>query len=113
MPGHPRHPSAGIKQDALRRCFEFGEDVEYVSRAIGYNRVSIYKWRRSYLEKGGAGLMSARRKIQREPLVSTQISELPAPTDVVRLQNQMDKLQMEVAILHETIHVLKKTQALI
>lgn len=49
--------------------------------------------------------MSARKKIQRESLVSRQITELPASTDVARLQNQMDKLQMEVDILHETIHV--------
>lgn len=56
--------------------------------------------------------MSARKKIQRELLVSRQISELPAPTDVARLQSQIDKLQNKVNILHETIHVLKKTQAL-
>lgn len=60
------------------------------------------------MEEGGVGLMSARKKIQREPLVSRQISELPAPTDVARLQNQM-----KVDIRHEAIHVSKKTQALI
>lgn len=29
LPGHPHHPSAEIKMDALHRCFELGEDLEY------------------------------------------------------------------------------------
>lgn len=37
MPRHPHHPSAGIKPDALRRCFELGEDAEYVSKEIEYS----------------------------------------------------------------------------
>lgn len=41
-PGHPRHPSAEFKYEVLHRCFELGEDVEYVSREIGYSRMSIY-----------------------------------------------------------------------
>lgn len=53
-------------------------------------------------------LMSVRKKIQREPLVSRQISELPTSTDVARLQNQMDKLQMEIDVLHKTTYVLKE-----
>ena len=38
-PGHPRHPSAEFKYEVLRRCFELGEDVDYVSREIGYSRM--------------------------------------------------------------------------
>ena len=56
-PGHPRHPSAEFKYEVLRRCFELGEDVEYVSREIGYSRMSIYVWRRKYLKYGMIGLM--------------------------------------------------------
>ena len=48
---HPRYPSAQVKLDILHRCFEIGEDVEYVSIETGYSRVSIYEWRRQYLEK--------------------------------------------------------------
>ena len=44
-PEHPRHPSAEFKYEVLRRCFKLGEDVEYVSREIGYSRMSIYVWR--------------------------------------------------------------------
>lgn len=33
------------------RCFELGEDVEYVSRDIEYNRTSIYAWRRKYQKR--------------------------------------------------------------
>lgn len=108
IPGHPRHPSAEIKMDALHRCFEVGEDVEYVSRNIGYSRASIYNWRRLYLEKGAAGLMSSKKTIQREALISKQIPELPPPAAAVEFQKQIDKLQMEVDILKETINVLKK-----
>ena len=41
MPGHPRHPPAELKFEAIHRCFDLGEDVEYVSREIGYSRMSI------------------------------------------------------------------------
>lgn len=42
-PDHPRHPSAEFKYEVLRRCFELGEDAEYVSREMGYSRMSIYR----------------------------------------------------------------------
>ena len=38
--GHPRHPSAEFKYEVIHRCIELGEDVEYVSREIGYSRCS-------------------------------------------------------------------------
>ena len=41
-PGYPRYPSAEFKYEVLHRCFELSEDVEYVSREIGYSRMSIY-----------------------------------------------------------------------
>ena len=34
---HARHPSAEQKLVILHRCFEIGEDVEYVSRETGYS----------------------------------------------------------------------------
>ena len=37
-------PSAESKYEVLRRSFELGEDVEYVSREIGYSRMIIYIW---------------------------------------------------------------------
>ena len=36
-------PSAESKYEVLRRCFELGEDVEYVSKEIGYSRMIIYR----------------------------------------------------------------------
>ena len=36
----PGHPSAEFKYEVIHRCFELGEDVEYVSREIGYSRCS-------------------------------------------------------------------------
>lgn len=38
-PKHSRHPSAELKYTAIQHCFEQGEDVEYVSREIGYSRI--------------------------------------------------------------------------
>lgn len=105
---HPRHPSADVKMDALRRCFELGEDVEYVSRDIGYSRASIYIWRRLYLEKGAAILMPSKKNIPRAPLVFKQSSEPSTPESAASLQKQINNLQLEVDVLKETIHVLKK-----
>ena len=67
-PRHPRHHYAEFKYEAIHHCFELGEDVEYVSREIGYSRVSMYNWRRKYPEYGMVGLMVKRNSIPREPL---------------------------------------------
>ena len=48
---HPRNPSAKVKQDALHRCFKFGESIKSVSEEIGYTRASIYIWRKKYLRR--------------------------------------------------------------
>ena len=105
-PDHPRHPSAEFKYEVLRRCFEQGEDVEYVSREIGYSRMSIYAWRRKYLKFGMVGLMAKRKSIPRKPLpqedTNSQSEEMQA------LREQVQNLQFEVDVLKETIAVLKK-----
>ena len=108
-PDHPRHPSAEFKYEVLRRCFELGEDVEYVSREIGYSRMSIYVWRRNYLKYGMVGLMAKRKSIPREPLLQNHTSSQVEELEVLRAQVQ--DLQFEVDVLKETIAVLKKTQA--
>ena len=51
-PEHPRNPPLDIKLDAIKRCFEHGESIKYVSKDIGYSRASIYQWRKQYLKKG-------------------------------------------------------------
>lgn len=105
-PGHPRHPSAELKYEAIHRCFELGEDVEYVSREIGYSRMSIYAWRRKYLKYGMVGLMAKRKSIPREPL--PQDHALPESEELEKLRTQLKELQFEVDVLKETIAVLKK-----
>ena len=35
---HPRNPPIKTKRDAIKRCFELGESVKYVSEDIGYSR---------------------------------------------------------------------------
>ena len=63
---HPRYPDTKLKLEAIKRCFSLGENVEYVSREIGYSRMSIYKWYRQYKEYGVPGLMSSKKQIKRE-----------------------------------------------
>ena len=105
-PGHPRHPSAEFKYEVLRRCFELGEDVEYVSREIGYSRMSIYAWRRKYLKYGMVGLMAKRKSIPRAPML--QDHALPESEELEKLRTQLQELQFEVDVMKETIAVLKK-----
>ena len=64
-PNHPRIPDTSLKLEAIKRCFSLGEGVEYVSRDIGYSRVSIYSWYRKYKKFGVAGLMSSKKQIKR------------------------------------------------
>ena len=68
-PEHPRHPSAELKYAAIQRCFEQGDDVEYVSREIGYSRMSVYAWRRKYLKYG---IVFDRNYEKREPDAQTE-----------------------------------------
>ena len=103
---HPRHPSAEFKYEVLHRCFELGEDVEYVSREIGYSRMSIYTWRRKYLKYGMVGLMAKRKSIPRKPLPPDALR--PQSEEMHALQKQVQHLQFEVNVLKETIAVLKK-----
>ena len=105
-PEHPRHPSAEFKYEVLRRCFELGEDVEYVSREIGYSRMSIYVWRRKYRKYGMVGLMAKRKSIPREPLPQNDI--LLQSEEMEALRAQIQNLQFEVDVLKETIAILKK-----
>ena len=107
---HPRHPSVETKMNILHRCFELGEDIEYVSREAGYSRASIYKWRRICKEKGGIALMSSKKQIPRDPLISEKPLLSAELKKAMALQEQVNKLQLEVDILKETINILKKDQ---
>ena len=105
-PEHPRYPSAELKFEVIHRCFELGEDVEYVSREIGYSRMSIYAWRRKYLKHGMVGLMAKKKSIPRQPLHQTALA--PQSEELEALRAQLTELQLEVDVLKETIEVLKK-----
>lgn len=108
-PDHPRHPSAELKYEVLRRYFELGEDVEYVSREIGYSRMSIYAWRRKYLKYGIIGFMAKRKSIPRKSLPEGDTR--PQSEEMQALREQVQHLQFEVYVLKEILAVLKKTQA--
>ncbi len=103
---HPRHPSAQQKLDILYRCFEIGEDVEFVSRETGYSRVSIYKWRRQYLEKGVLALMPSSKDIARKKGILSEQKSEQSQKSMTEMQKQMHDMQLEIDILKETINVL-------
>ena len=103
---HPRYPDTNLKLEAIKRCFSLGENVEYVSREIGYSRMSIYKWYRQYKKYGVSGLMSSKKQIKRE---NTDFNAESAPAqDIAELQEQIKQLQMEVDVLKEALNLLKK-----
>ena len=109
-PNHPRIPDTSLKLEAIKRCFSLGEGVEYVSRDIGYSRVSIYSWYRKYKKFGVAGLMSSKKQIKRENIdFNIEPSE---QQDISELQDQIKQLQMEVDILKEALGLLKKDQGI-
>ena len=105
-PEHPRYPDINLKLEAIKRCFSLGEGVEYVSREIGYSRMSIYAWYRQYQKYGVAGLMSSKKQIKREN-IDFNTKSIPAQ-DISELQEQIKQLQMEVDVLKEALNLLKK-----
>ena len=102
---HPRNPSAEFKLQVLRRCFENGKSVKSVSEEIGYSQVSIYMWRKRYLQGGAASLMNTKNI---RPGKLPDMDEKISSEEVESLRKQMYELQLEVDILKETINVLKK-----
>ena len=105
---HPRNPPAEFKLKVLRRCFENGESVKLVSEETGYSRVSIYVWRKRYLQGGVFSLMNT-KNIKPEKLPDTD-RKIPSE-EIESFRKQIYELQLEVDILKETINVLKKTPA--
>lgn len=51
-----------------RIFLEIWNDVEFVSREIGYERMSVYAWRRNYLKYEMLSLMEKRKNAARESL---------------------------------------------
>lgn len=105
-PNHPRFPDTNLKLEAIKRCFSLGEGVEYVSREIGYSRMSIYNWYRQYKKYGVAGLMSSKKQIKRENIDFN--AESVPKAEISDLQDQIKQLQMEVDVLKEALNLLKK-----
>ena len=104
-PEHPRHPPLSLKLEALHRCFELGEDVQSVSKEIGYSTASIYSWRKKYISKGSIALMNSPKEHKRGILSEGQYAASP---EIDELKAQLADMQMEIDILKETIDVLKK-----
>ena len=107
---HPQHPSIEIKLEALKRCFENGEDVKAVSLEIGYSRASIYTWRRKFEKKGMLGILGRQNDIPRKKDFIDRGPHESEPTQntMKSLLKQIQDLKLEVDILKETINVLKK-----
>lgn len=103
-PDHPRHPPLELKLSTLHRCFELGENVQWVSEEIGYSKASIYTWRKKYILKGAAALMNAGD----DPRGKLTEGEPASSEEIEKLKSQMQDMQLEIDILKETLEVLKK-----
>lgn len=99
-PSPPRYPDVNLKLNAIRRCFSLGEGVEYVSKDIGYSRMSISKWYRNFQKYGVVGLMASKKQIKR---CKSNIEEQHTDKNISELQEQINSLQ-EVDILKETVN---------
>ena len=44
------HMTDDLRKEALRRCFENGENVGKVAKEIGCSRASIYNWKKKFGE---------------------------------------------------------------
>lgn len=109
-PDHPRNPPLKVKLDAIKRCFEQGENIKYVSEDIGYSRVSIYQWRKRYLKEGTLGLMNNKNISSGELIEESPSSKsiVSSSQEMAELKAQVLDMQMEIDILKETTNVLKK-----
>ena len=107
-PEHPRHPSVNFKLEILHRCFELGENVQDVSSEVGYSTASIYQWRKKFLQKGVVALMNPSNERPRGPLFPGKLSIDSEAFD--EMKTKLQDMQLELDILRETIHVLKKDQ---
>lgn len=101
---HLRNPPIEVKMDAIHRCSELGESIRYVSEEIGYSRVSIYAWRKKYLQGGTVALMNDKNI---KPSTLTEGAQDPPDAEMRQLLSRMDGMQLEIDILKET----KKTPA--
>lgn len=98
------HPSYKIKLDAIHRCFELGENVQLVAEEIGYSRVSIYTWRKKYIQEGAQSLMNTKDK----PRGKLPKGNPPSTAEIKKLKKTVQDMQLEIDILKETLNVLKK-----
>ncbi len=83
--------SAEFKYAAIHRCFEMGENVECVSREVGYSCQSIYVWRRKNLKQGMIGLMSKAKRISREEMQQDEDTH-PETAEIESLRSQIQEL---------------------
>lgn len=97
---HDKKASEEWKEQTVRRCLMDGESVRLVVEDIGYTQSIVYQWLRAY------------RK--REVPFGMEKSKKNAPSDLQEVNNIEDlkerilDMQMEIDILKETIHVIKK-----
>lgn len=97
---HYKQATAELKEQAIRHCLIDGEPVRSIAEDIGYTEFIVYQWLRSYREKGICFNMKKAKK--------TTPSDLQAADNIEDPKEKMLDMQMEIAILKETINVLKK-----
>ncbi len=90
----------------IARLIEQGTSAQALSDRYGVSVTTIYNIRNEYCQKGALSFMDEKEKI-----VAPKIDPSDLPDDVEELKKRCAELELDNAILEQTIEILKKTQA--
>ena len=94
--------SPEIKIEAIKRCFQDGEDVRLVAEEMGVSRQSIHNWRRIVEKNGLVALMNRdKQKIIDKNITETDSNNKAKQKELDQIQNEVKSLKIEIDILKE------------
>ena len=105
--------SPEIKIEAIKRCFQDGEDVRLVAEEMGVSRQSIHNWRRIVEKNGLVALMNRdKQKIIDKNITETDSNNKAKQKELDQIQNEVKSLKIEIDILKEALNLLKKDKGI-
>lgn len=84
------------------RALMSGEKAGLIAQRYGVTAPSIYNWRRQLLERGEISFMT-------QDDIAASCTPTPVPDEIEELKRRCEELELENAILEQTIEILKKT----
>ncbi len=96
--------SPETKIEAIKRCFNDGEDVRQVAEEMGVSRQSIHNWRRIVEKNGLVALMNRdKQKIIDKNLTENDSNNNVKLKELEQVQNEVKSLKLEIDILKEAL----------